>query len=196
MNAAYKVEVAHVFEEQGPGGSLKGTVKFKDGENFNFQITTYGKRTRVRLLSPVHNIPTSCPPRLESLLAWLHANHPSAMRTAEEQRVIDESAALAEGKFWTVQIAYFPEHATAQIVKGQMTKDTMVNFRVSNPGAHMFLDPRVVLGDRLHVRQQVCGLADTDILFIYVIGDDRDAKKVDMSKLPLADGGTFGSEAA
>ena len=64
------------------------------------------------------------------------------------ERAALEDKALNDGKFWTVQIAYHHDHAFAKI----------------------FLDPTVILGDKLHVRQQVCKMANSDNFTIRVVG--------------------------
>lgn len=92
---------------------------------------------------------------------------------AEAQR--DERAALeaqaeADGQLWTVQIAYKASGCFALIQHGRIGEAEHEAFTSQHPDAGMFLDPTVILGDKLHVRQQACKLANADEMLIRVIG--------------------------
>ena len=87
------------------------------------------------------------------------------------ERAALEDKALNDGKFWTVQIAYHHDHAFAKIWFGKPgVRDLHFFTEVEHREAGMFLDPTVILGDKLHVRQQVCKMANSDNFTIRVVG--------------------------
>lgn len=83
-----------------------------------------------------------------------------------------EQEALSKGQLWTVQIAYKPDEAIILIRHGYLPEDERDGklFQTAHGDAGMFLDPTVVLGDKLHVRQQACKLANADVTRMVVIG--------------------------
>lgn len=87
------------------------------------------------------------------------------------ERAALEEQALAEGKLWTVQIAYHKSIAFASIWKGRNTEAQQRFFtNVEHSAAPMFLDPTIILGDLLHVRQQCCKMASVAEMYIRVEG--------------------------
>lgn len=100
------------------------------------------------------------------------ADKASAARRAREKReqAVLEEKALADGQLWTVMIAYKYDRAFAVVWSGRIDEGTVEAFESQHTDAFMVLEPKVILGTKLHVRQQVCQLANSDEITIRVIG--------------------------
>lgn len=107
-----------------------------------------------------------------SLSEWCIVEHRAKREALEEQ-------ALADGQLWTVQIAYKHvqgrSEAFALVHFGRISEEDHEALVSQHTDAHMFLEPTVILGDKLHVRQQVCKMANTDEITIRVIGAPKRA---------------------
>lgn len=99
-----------------------------------------------------------------------------AQRRAEREAL--EEQALKDGQLWTVQIAYKRDYAFAVIHFGRINDADHEAFTSQNEDAFMMLEPTVILGDKLHVRQQACKMANTDEILIRVIGAPKPAPLV------------------
>lgn len=88
----------------------------------------------------------------------------------QAERAALEEQALADSQLWTVQIAYYKDRAFVVIHHGRIGEAEHEAFVSQHREAGMFMDPQVVLGDKLHVRQQVCKMANMDEITIRVIG--------------------------
>ncbi len=69
----YKISTASLDQTTGEGKAL-----FVDGEELLFTVRTNADGKRFyRLLTPVHRIGVSCPPRFKSVVDWVARNVPT-----------------------------------------------------------------------------------------------------------------------